>query len=294
MAPEALSETGEADTLPQSPPAVGAGAEAGLFPIRVVAELTGINPVTIRAWERRYGLVCPTRTPGGHRLYRRVDLDRLHAASALTGQGMSISRAASLLLERASSSPEDSQARVDHWLERFDRYLAALDDAGMHAVMDAAAAEQPRHAVELLEQIQARAAALPPLQRGFLVGWLEGRLAVHAARDAGPGRPRVLFLDSRHAPTCAWTLALAAGLPYQGLRGNIARAQESAEALEAVQRSRCAALVLRDEFAPDIGADLPAIPVFSRRGGDGRVALGDDLAQARARLAAGIGQDAAQ
>ena len=34
----------------------------GLFPIREVARLTGVNPVTLRAWERRYGLIQPLRT----------------------------------------------------------------------------------------------------------------------------------------------------------------------------------------------------------------------------------------
>ncbi|MBF4212988.1 MerR family DNA-binding transcriptional regulator, partial [Pseudomonas donghuensis] len=38
-----------------------------LFPIREVARLTGVNPVTLRAWERRYGLIQPTRTESGHR-----------------------------------------------------------------------------------------------------------------------------------------------------------------------------------------------------------------------------------
>ena len=37
----------------------------GLFPIRTVATVTRVNPVTLRAWERRYGLVCPRRTGPG-------------------------------------------------------------------------------------------------------------------------------------------------------------------------------------------------------------------------------------
>lgn len=37
----------------------------GLYPIREVARLTGINPVTLRAWERRYGLIEPKRTEVG-------------------------------------------------------------------------------------------------------------------------------------------------------------------------------------------------------------------------------------
>ncbi|MBH3309707.1 MerR family DNA-binding transcriptional regulator, partial [Pseudomonas mosselii] len=39
-----------------------------LLPMRDVVSLTGINPVTLRAWERRHGLISPQRTEGGHRL----------------------------------------------------------------------------------------------------------------------------------------------------------------------------------------------------------------------------------
>ncbi|MCB1806061.1 MAG: MerR family DNA-binding transcriptional regulator, partial [Candidatus Competibacteraceae bacterium] len=38
-----------------------------MVPIRTVASLTGVNPVTLRAWERRYNLLRPTRTAKGHR-----------------------------------------------------------------------------------------------------------------------------------------------------------------------------------------------------------------------------------
>ncbi|OOE97942.1 hypothetical protein BZG79_15885, partial [Salinivibrio sp. MA427] len=37
--------------------------------ISQVAEQTGVNPVTLRAWQRRYGLLSPARTAKGHRLY---------------------------------------------------------------------------------------------------------------------------------------------------------------------------------------------------------------------------------
>ena len=48
-----------------------------LYPIRTVSTLTGVHPVTLRAWERRYGLIRPHRTPKGHRLYTRADVDIL-------------------------------------------------------------------------------------------------------------------------------------------------------------------------------------------------------------------------
>lgn len=52
-----------------------------LVPIREVARLTGVNPVTLRAWERRYGLIQPTRTESGHRLYALSDIERCAAFS---------------------------------------------------------------------------------------------------------------------------------------------------------------------------------------------------------------------
>ena len=42
--------------------------EEGSYPIREVSRLTGVNAVTLRAWQRRYGLVQPARTEKGHRL----------------------------------------------------------------------------------------------------------------------------------------------------------------------------------------------------------------------------------
>ena len=53
------------------------GASQGLLPIREVARLTGVNPVTLRAWERRYGLIVPQRTPKGHRLYSGAQIDQV-------------------------------------------------------------------------------------------------------------------------------------------------------------------------------------------------------------------------
>ena len=51
---------------------------AELFPIRDVSRLTGVNPVTLRAWERRYGLIQPIRTESGHRLYSKADIETVN------------------------------------------------------------------------------------------------------------------------------------------------------------------------------------------------------------------------
>ena len=48
-----------------------------MLPIRDAARETGVNPVTLRAWERRYGLVKPHRTAKGHRLYSADQLQQI-------------------------------------------------------------------------------------------------------------------------------------------------------------------------------------------------------------------------
>ena len=69
----------------------------GLLPIRTVASLTGVNPVTLRAWERRYKLVMPHRTPKGHRLYSRENVELIKQILELLDQGIAISQVKPLL-----------------------------------------------------------------------------------------------------------------------------------------------------------------------------------------------------
>ena len=53
--------------------------DEGWLPIREVARQTGVNAITLRAWERRYGLIVPQRTPKGHRLYSAEHVQRILA-----------------------------------------------------------------------------------------------------------------------------------------------------------------------------------------------------------------------
>ncbi|MGH8347307.1 MAG: MerR family transcriptional regulator, partial [Pseudomonas sp.] len=68
-----------------------------LFPIREVARLTGVNPVTLRAWERRYGLFVPTRTESGHRLYSMTDIERVRSILGWIDRGVAVSKIGTLL-----------------------------------------------------------------------------------------------------------------------------------------------------------------------------------------------------
>ncbi|MFJ3368757.1 MerR family transcriptional regulator [Pseudomonas sp. NPDC086251] len=80
-----------------------------LFPIREVARLTGVNPVTLRAWERRYGLIEPTRTESGHRLYSMTDIDRVRSIIGWIDRGVAVSKVGKLL---ARSEPLKALAQI--------------------------------------------------------------------------------------------------------------------------------------------------------------------------------------
>lgn len=72
-------------------------SEEGFYPIRTVSEVTGVNAITLRAWERRYGLFKPERTPKGHRLYSQQDILRIQQVLQLLEKGVSIGRVSNAL-----------------------------------------------------------------------------------------------------------------------------------------------------------------------------------------------------
>jgi len=68
---------------------------AARYPIRAVSKLTGIGIDTLRAWERRYGAVTPSRDDRG-RMYTEADVARLRLLSGAVERGHSIGRLAAL------------------------------------------------------------------------------------------------------------------------------------------------------------------------------------------------------
>jgi len=61
-----------------------------LYPIGTIASLTGVKPITLRAWERRYGMIEPVRTASGRRMYTREDIDLINRVVAMLDRGMRI------------------------------------------------------------------------------------------------------------------------------------------------------------------------------------------------------------
>ena len=66
----------------------------GKYNIKAVSTMTGIQPGTLRAWERRYEILEPVRNEAGHRLYTDEHIRKLKWLSDKVQQGFTISQAA--------------------------------------------------------------------------------------------------------------------------------------------------------------------------------------------------------
>jgi methanogenic corrinoid protein MtbC1 len=73
-----------------------------MYTIKRAAELTGISVATLRAWERRYGVVSPQRSDGGYRLYGPEDVRALAIMNSLVNEGWSAREAAAETVRRLS------------------------------------------------------------------------------------------------------------------------------------------------------------------------------------------------
>ena len=115
-------------------------AQAGFLRIGQLAKRTGVSPELLRAWEQRYGLLQPTRTAGGFRLYRAADEARVQRMQRLVSGGLAAAQAAHLILSGgdepapptvSGSAPtlEDAAGNLAASLDRLDEQAAntALD-----------------------------------------------------------------------------------------------------------------------------------------------------------------------
>ena len=75
-------------------------AENPIYSIGAVERMVGVPAATLRNWEDRYGLVQPERTPGGHRLYSRDQVEQLRFLALQVEQGLQAADAHRLLAER--------------------------------------------------------------------------------------------------------------------------------------------------------------------------------------------------
>lgn len=115
-------------------------AQRGIYPIQSVALRTGVTAYTIRAWERRYGVVTPERV-GGRRLYSEADVARLALLKRAVDSGHRIGTVANLpgpalrrLLAGRPEAPETTDAQaLPEAVHRAVAHAAAIDERGFDA-----------------------------------------------------------------------------------------------------------------------------------------------------------------
>jgi methanogenic corrinoid protein MtbC1 len=110
------------------------GAEK-LLRIGELSRRVGVPVESLRGWERRYGLLAPSRTPGGFRLYGEDDVARVLAMRANLERGLFAAEAARLALAEDVAEPFPSPVPVVDASE-LAASLARFDETGAQQALD--------------------------------------------------------------------------------------------------------------------------------------------------------------
>ena len=92
-----------------------------LYMISVAAELAGVHPQTLRAYEQK-GLVTPQRTSGNTRMYSQADIDRLELINELTAEGINLAGVMRIL--DLQNQLDEATAELDSMHKRYHREVA--------------------------------------------------------------------------------------------------------------------------------------------------------------------------
>jgi DNA-binding transcriptional MerR regulator len=249
-----------------------------LFPIGTVSEQTGVNSVTLRAWERRYGLLKPRRTPKGHRLYSQQDIDRVKQVLILLDQGIPVSRVRDVLdshhpmplLRVVTDVKTDDPWRHYHAL--FQRWIHKLDTRSLDQVCNEAVS---LYSLELvakklllpLHQLLWQQQTLLPSTHAdyaflheFLCAKLSARYLQNNSRATGK---RVLLANTHDNPTQLESLLLANVLSQHGYQISLLGANTPLDHLpHLLERTEFDALLL-----PNISTISPTLHALATLSG---------------------------
>jgi DNA-binding transcriptional MerR regulator len=172
------------------------------FPIRTVSVLTGVKAITLRAWERRYGLIQPRRTVKGHRLYSHADVEQIRRVLTLLDRGIQIGRVGEVLSAEQRTDKSAGQKRPwQAYLDRMAGAVARFDEEELDVIYDEFSAV---HSIEQLteelllpalaqlgERWARRAGGIA--EEHFLASYLRSKLGARLQRPSRYARgPRLL------------------------------------------------------------------------------------------------------
>ncbi|MDU8499617.1 MerR family transcriptional regulator [Pseudomonas syringae] len=193
------------------------------LPIREVARQTGVNAVTLRAWERRYGLIVPHRTAKGHRLYSDEHVQRVMKILTWLNRGVSVSQVKGLI----DDNRQDAMPPTNDWDALRQTLLVAIGELAERRVDDvfnqAMSLYPPRTLCEqlllpLLTELEQRWQGKfgAQLERTFFYSWLRSKFGAriyHNNRQLN-GSPLLLVNQSDlplepHLWLAAWLVSSA-------------------------------------------------------------------------------------
>ena len=246
-----------------------------MYTVKAVADLTGLSPETLRAWERRHGVVAPVRDASGRRTYDQAAVDRLARLKRLTDHGHAIRRLAALddvalagLEQARGDAPAPADARLDdlqaRLLDAVRDYRAEDFDRALGLAM--ATVDMPRLATDVLAPLLAAVGTLwergelSIAQERMVSSVLKTRTLALVNQRPRPGPPQLLLATlsgERHelGLLLVALLALAAGVPLQYLGADLPAA-ETAHLAERLGARLVAVSVVGTEALEDQRAQL--------------------------------------
>lgn len=153
------------------------GAPVSHFTIKAVAQATGLTVETLRAWERRYEVVRPTRDSSGRRTYSAADVARLRLLRSATELGHTISRLATLPDEDLAKLVANSGGHARQGASRGQAYVERALDAAEHS--DPTGVEEVlTTAIALLPPNEVIHSVIAPLVREIGDRWHRGEVTI--------------------------------------------------------------------------------------------------------------------
>jgi len=187
-----------------------------MYSIKQASIRSGVSVPLIRAWERRYGVVSPKRTPSGYRLYDDHAIATLMRVRELTESGWTASEASRAVIEGEVTVPaarpqpatyinsEEAHAEAADLITRFVQSAAAMDIAATGAVLDEIFARGSYEAI--VDDL------LMPALIALGSAWSDGKLDVAAEHAASAAIHRRLSALYEAAATVEDPLVVV-GLP---------------------------------------------------------------------------------
>jgi DNA-binding transcriptional MerR regulator/methylmalonyl-CoA mutase cobalamin-binding subunit len=247
-----------------------------MYSIKAVAQATGLTVETLRAWERRYGIVVPSRDESGRRVYRAEDVLRLRRLREATERGHPIGRLAGLSDDGLASLLDEST----------DRRVRAASNAFVERILESALRFRTAEceqaltlAIAMLPPQQLVSEVLQPLLREVGERWHRGELAISQERliSTVVRRHVGLMLDAYDRS------ARGAAVVFATLPG------ERHELGLLMSAMVCASHGFKVHY---LGTDLPPLEIarFARESGAAGVALSVVLQERLADLPAQLGE----